>query len=183
MIICAGENEAFDFATSIGVGLIESAINLTKVALLEKPSFLFFVGTAGSYGKYKPLDIIKTHKASNIELGFLNNLCYSPIKSYIETTEIHVSRGTNVINSPIVNSSNYITTDICYSQKMLTLGIELENMEFFSILSVAKKFNIPCSGLFVVTNYCNPNAHEDFIKNHPKAKELITLHVERNMKI
>ena len=27
------------------------------------------------------------------------------------------------------------------------------------------------------------NAHTDFIKNHAKAKELIILHVEKNMKI
>lgn len=183
MTICAGKNESFDFATPIGIGLIESAINLTQIILLEKPSFLLFVGTAGSYGNFKLFDIVRTHKASNIELGFLNNLCFTPIANRIETEEIHVSRGTNTKKFPVVNSSNYITTDKISSQKMLDLEIELENMEFFSILSVAKKFNIPCSGLFVVTNYCNANAHEDFIKNHDKAKELITLHVERNMRI
>lgn len=183
MIICAGRNETFDFALPVGVGLIESAINLTKIVLFEKPAFLFFVGTAGSYGNHKIFDVVKTHKASNIELGFLDNLCYSPIESHIETQEIHVSRGTNKQNMSIVNSSNYITTDVNCSKKMLELGIELENMEFFSILHVAKQFNIPCSGLFVVTNYCNAEAHGDFIKNHAKAKELITLHVEKNMRI
>jgi len=39
-------------------------------------------------------------------------------------------------------------------------------MEFFSILSVAKEFEIPVAGIFVITNYTNENAHEDFIKNH-----------------
>lgn len=182
MILCAGRNETFDFATPIGVGLIESALNLTKRVLEEKPSFLFFVGTAGSYGHYKPFDLVYSHRTANIELGFLQNQCYTPLKNTIEADSLYVSRGTSDV-SPIVNSSNYITTDLSLADKMLVKGVELENMEFFSIVSVANHFKIPCSGLFVVTNYCDHQAHSDFMKNHARAKELIVLHVEKNMKI
>lgn len=180
MIICAGKSESFDFATPVGIGLIESAITLTRIVLSEKPSFLLFVGTAGSYGNYKPFDVVKSSKAANIELASLDKLCYTPIDSLIETEAPHVSRGTI---TPIVNSSNYITTDTRYASKMLEQGIELENMEFYSILHVAKYFNIPASGLFVITNYCNSNAHQDFIANHARAKEIISLHIEKNLKI
>lgn len=182
MILCAGRNETFDFARPIGVGLIESAINLTKLVLEEKPAFLFFIGTAGSYGNYQPLEIVHSHSAANIELGYLQNQCYTPLKNQIEANSIYVSRGTNYF-SPIVNSSNYITVDTLMANKMIEKSLELENMEFFSIVSIANQFQIPCSGLFVITNYCNENAHTDFIKNHTKAKELIRLHVEKNMKI
>ena len=178
MILCAGRNETFDFAKPIGVGLIESAINLTKLVLEEKPAFLFFVGTAGSYGNHQPLDLIYSHRAANIELGYLQNQCYTPLETQIEAENIYVSRGTNH-PSFIVNSSNYITTDLTLATKMLAKNIELENMEFFSVVSVANQFKIPCSGLFVVTNYCDQNAHSDFIKNHAKAKTLITLHVKQ----
>ena len=71
MIVCAGRNETFDFAQVIGVGLIESAINLTKKCMLNKPDFILFIGTAGSYGNHKVFDIIESRKASNIELSFL----------------------------------------------------------------------------------------------------------------
>ena len=37
-------------------------------------------------------------------------------------------------------------------------------MEFFSVLKTAKEFNIPVKGIFVVTNYCNKNAHSEYIK-------------------
>ena len=40
MIICAGRNETFPFAQTIGVGLIESAINLTRICLFNKPEYL-----------------------------------------------------------------------------------------------------------------------------------------------
>ena len=36
MVVCAGRGEEFSFARVIGVGLIESAINLTKICLTEK---------------------------------------------------------------------------------------------------------------------------------------------------
>lgn len=182
MILCAGRNETFDFAKPIGIGLIESAINLTKLIIEEKPAFLFFVGTAGSYGKHQPFDLVYSHCAANIELCFLQNQCYTPLKSIVEVEKIYVSRGTTH-PSPIVNSSNYITTDTTLANKMIEKNIGLENMEFFSIISVANYFHIPCSGLFVVTNYCDENAHSDFTQNHSQAKELITLHVEKNMKI
>lgn len=39
MIICAGNSETFDFATPMGVGLIEMTINLTRAALLINLNF------------------------------------------------------------------------------------------------------------------------------------------------
>lgn len=170
MILCAGRNELFDFATPIGVGLVESASNLTQIVLEHKPTFFFFIGTAGSYGHHSIFDLLYSHHATNIELGFLENHCYTPLKNHIEAKIPYVSRETGCI----VNSSNYITTNTKYAEKLFAQGIVLENMEFFSVLSIANKFDIPCSGLFVVTNYCNERAHDDFVLNHSKAKELLT---------
>ncbi|MDD3343570.1 MAG: purine-nucleoside phosphorylase [Sulfurospirillaceae bacterium] len=182
MILCAGKSESFDFARPIGIGLIEAAMTLTQLVVEEKPSFLFFVGTAGSYGNLSLFDTVKTSKASNIELGFLDNLCYSPIEAFVETSFPHVSRGTTHPNL-IVNSSNYITTGVDHARKMLSLGIDLENMEFYAILCVAQRFNLPASGFFVITNFCDANAHHDFISNHNHAKDIIAQHVEKNLKI
>jgi len=182
MILCAGRNETFDFAKPIGIGLVESAITLTRYVLDSKPHFLFFVGTAGSYGTHKPLDLLYSYSAANIELGFLENTCYSPIKCRINAEKQYVSRGTfhHFVN---VNSSNYITTSSMHAAQMLSHDVELENMEFFSVISVANQFHIPCLGLFVVTNFCDQHAHDDFVKNHANAKKLIALHVEKNMKL
>ena len=75
-IISAGNQEIFDFAFPIGVGLIDSAINLTRLCLFDKPDFLIFIGTAGSYGNKKIFDIVKTSSASNIENCFFEKKCY-----------------------------------------------------------------------------------------------------------
>jgi len=168
MFVCAGDNETFPFATPIGVGMVESAMNLTRLVLFDKPDFLIFVGSAGSYGKYKPFDIVETSIASNIELAFLEGKVYTPIDNVIEAyqKEQQVSRETK----DIVNCSNYITTDYELAQNFRKFSIELENMEFFSVLKISQEYEIPVLGIFVVTNYCDEEAHEMFVKNHEKAK-------------
>ncbi|SFV75890.1 Purine nucleoside phosphorylase [hydrothermal vent metagenome] len=175
MIICAGNNETFDFAQPMGVGLVEVAMNLTQYCLFDKPDFLLFVGSAGSYGEANIFDIIESKTASNIELAFLTNDAYTPLDNVISTN-------TTQKKDIIVNSSNYISTNEKLTKKFLSFGIGIENMEFFSVLRVAQEFNIPAGGVFCVTNYTNENAHQDFLKNHQKAKELLTLHVKRRIK-
>ena len=170
MIICAGKNELFDFANPIGVGLVESSINLTKLILNQRPKKLLFIGSAGSYGKHNIFDIIHSKTASNIEIGFLDNRCYTPLHCTISTENIiNVSRETLTI----VNSSNYITSHFESSKKFLDQGLFLENMEFFSIVSVARNFGIDAKGIFIVTNYTYEDAHKEFLSNHKKAKKLL----------
>lgn len=175
MIVCAGNNETFDFATPVGVGLIDSAINLTRLIIEEQPDSLLFVGSAGSYGAYKPFDIIESSSSANIELSLITGSAYTPIDNTIHHGD--VSRETSIM----INSSNYITSDIEVAQEYQKLGLELENMEFFSILKVAQNFEIPAYGIFIVTNYCDANAHQDFIKNHEKAKALLSEYVKEKL--
>jgi nucleoside phosphorylase len=174
MIICAGNNETFDFATPIGVGLIESAMNLTRLCLFDKPEFLLFIGSAGSYGKHNIFDIVESKTASNVELAFLNDDAYTPIDNVI-------SANTTNKKDIIVNSSNYISTNEELTKRFLKLGIGIENMEFFSVLKIAQEFSIPAGGVFCITNYTNKNAHEDFLKNHDEAKRVLALHVKKRI--
>lgn len=175
MIICAGNNETFSFATPMGVGLIETAMNLTRLCLFDKPEFLLFVGTAGSYGEKKIFDIVESKTAANIELAFLSNDAYTPLDNVVTT---------NTTNKKdiVVNSSNYISTNDTLAKNFLKFGVGVENMEFFSVLRVAQEFNIPAGGVFCITNYTNKQAHEDFLKNHDKAKELLHEHVKKRIK-
>jgi len=164
MIISAGKEEIFSFTHPIGIGLIESAINLTRLCLFDRPKSLIFIGSAGSYNpkKYKIFDIITSSSASQIETSFLQKKSYTPIDNFVSAS---VSRET------IVNSSNYITTDKLFALAFDKLGFEIENMEFYSVVKVAKEFNIPVRGIFVITNYCDENAHTEYLKNIKEAKK------------
>ena len=122
MIICAGESEQFDFALPVGISMTDVAINLTRLCLSQKPKFILFVGTAGSYGEKKVFDIIESKTASNIENSFLTGGSYTPIDNMVSTAE-DVSRET------IVNTSNYITTDKSVGQAYLSKNIHLDFMD------------------------------------------------------
>ncbi len=174
MIICSGRNETFPFATPMGVGLIESAINLTRLCLFDKPDFLLFIGSAGSYGDYNIFDIVDSRSASNIELSFLSDDSYTPLDNVLK------SENKLVKNQTIVNSSNYISTNEELCQEFKEYGVGIENMEFYSLLQVAKEFNIDIGGIFVVTNYSNQEAHQDFTKNHKEAMKKLIRYLENN---
>ena len=168
MIVCAGNSETFSYATPMGVGLVQSAINMTRLCLFNPPKYILFVGSAGTYGKHNIFDIIESKVASQIELSFLLKKSYTPIDNVVS------SENTNVLDGGIVNSSNYISTDYELVQKFNQLNIGLENMEFFSIMQVAQEYDIPCGGIFVVTNKCNQDAHKDFLANHKKAMDKLS---------
>jgi len=143
----------------MGVGLVETAMNLTRLCLFDKPEFLLFVGSAGSYGDAKIFDIIESKTASNIELAFLSNDAYTPIDNVVTTN-------TTNKKDTVVNSSNYISTNSVLAKNFLKFGVGIENMEFFSVLKIAEEFKIPAGGVFCITNFTNENAHTDFLKNH-----------------
>jgi nucleoside phosphorylase len=171
MFICAGESEQFDFAIPVGIGMTDVAINLTKLCLSQKPEFLFFVGSAGSYGEKNIFDIVESKTAANIENSFFNARAFTPIDNLVSTAE-DVSRET------IINSSNYITTDKNLGKHYLSKNIHLENMEYYAVLKVAKTFGIPAAGIFIVTNYCDENAHKDFLQNHKEAIIKLTTYIK-----
>lgn len=182
MIVCAGNqntiNESFSFAKNIGVGLIDSSINLTNIILSNRVSKLIFVGSAGSYDSdIKILDLFFSTNATLIEQSFFMNHSYTPINNQI------------LIKSPMefqnikyvtVNSSNYITTNQNFSKAMSKNNILLENMEFFAVARVAQYFKIPFLGIFCVSNFCNSNAHNDFLKNHSSCKDKLIQFIESN---
>lgn len=174
MIICAGNEENFDFALATGVGLVETAMNITRLCLFDKPEFLLFVGTAGSYGDAKIFDIIESKTASNIELAFLNNSAYTPLDNVVSTNETDV-------RDIVVNSSNYISTNKELAKNFLKFGVGIENMEFFAVLKIAQEFNIPAGGVFCVTNYTDEHAHDEYLKNRDKAKILLSEHVKKRI--
>lgn len=171
MFVCAGNGEEFEFAKSIGVGLVESAITLSEICMSERVESLVFVGSAGSYDKEVDLlELFVSTESTQIESSLLVGESYTPLKQEIKSLEnvsCETIRKILSLNFPqaIVNSSNYICVDSAYALRMKERGILLENMEFFSVLSVAKRFNIPALGVFCVSNHCGERAHQEFLEN------------------
>ena len=178
MYICAGEIEQFDFAKPVGIGMVDTAVNLTRICEKKMPKEIIFIGTAGSYGNVTIFDIVESYNAVTIENSFFTAGAYTPIVS--RETSLYATK--NVKEKITVNSSNYITTDEEIARYYLQEGIEIENMEFFAVLRTAKLLGIPAKGIFIVTNYCNQTAHEDFLKNHTEAMQRLDGYVKAHAK-
>lgn len=176
MIVCAGNNEIISYATPIGVGLVESSIGLTRLCMKEYVENLVFIGSAGAYSYDLPLlTMCVSSRATQIESSLIIGGSYTPLDNYIEN---NVSQetfriGDRCLRDVVVNSSNYITLDSTIAMQMSQAGIAIENMEFFSVLAVAREFGIPVFGVFCITNYCDANAQADFRRNHTQAKEIL----------
>ena len=204
LIVCAGKNEDFRFAKSIGVGLVGASAGLCELlfkfnalcAGTSKPDKIIFIGTCGLYQKgdkkglnavnlsengkikenlgaknlasesQKPLQLLEIYESAhcfNVEASKLTNAFYSPAECEIN---LNVSYETKKCNS-----SNYICTDENLAARFADLGLELENMESFAVLSVAKRFSISATCFLCATNFCDKNAHQSFLQNHAQAKK------------
>lgn len=232
LIVCAGRNENFRFAKSIGVGLVEASAGLcellfkfnalgarasknsgaknrrgvagimgeqsvmSELSVANKPDKIIFIGTCGLYQKddkkglnavnlsengkikenlgaknltrenQKPLKLLEIYESAhcfNVEASKLTNAFYSPAECEIN---LNVSYETKKCNS-----SNYICTDENVAARFADLGLELENMESFAVLSVAKRFGISATCFLCATNFCDKNAHQSFLQNHAQAKK------------
>lgn len=177
MIICA-RGEKLSNAREIGVGLVGASIELSNIILRENPREIIFAGSAGSYDmSVNMLEIFTSCSATQIEASFVNGDSYTPIPNKIEYVSRETPSAFGDTKHAIVNSSNYITTNATIARNLCDAGILLENMEFFAILSVGQHYGIPTIGVFCVTNYCNSNAHSDFLANHSKAQERLESHI------
>lgn len=188
MFVCAGNGEEFKFAKSIGVGLVESAITLSEICVRERVESLVFVGSAGSYDRnVELLEVYTSFHATQIESSSLLSQSYTPIpQEIINDKNVSCETIQKILSldlpQAIVNCGNYITTDISHAQRMRERGILLENMEFFSVLSVAKRFSLPALGVFCVSNYCGEKAHQEFVENRLGVIERLGEVVERYRK-
>lgn len=237
LIVCAGKNEDFRFAKSIGVGLVEASAGLcellfkfnagcagtkmrgeingrkgvagkcgvtdelisgqsivSELSVANKVDKIIFIGTCGLYQKgdekdlnavnlsengkikenlgaknlasEKPLKLLEIYESAhcfNVEASKLTNAFYSPAECEIN---LNVSYETKKCNS-----SNYICTDENVAARFADLGLELENMESFAVLSLAKRFGISATCFLCATNLCDKNAHQSFLQNHAQAKK------------
>ena len=140
--------------------------NVVKMEELDFDTFGVALGKKFFCDKNNAMDNVADMEQKNAK----KNVSYETFKTLAQQNIKKSSIIKRQIKSAVVNSSNYITTDEGVAGQMVRAGILLENMEFFAVMKVAQTFGVPVMGIFCVTNYCDENAHKDFLENHSEAK-------------
>ena len=149
-----------------------------------------------SGGSYTPIDNVVKMESMDLSRSFarffMGDDNFSNRKSWQKNVSYETSGQTlksiqngivaKQLKQAIVNSSNYITTDEDSANQMARAGIALENMEFYAVMKVAQNFGVPAMGVFCITNYCDKNAHNDFLVNHSEAKRRLEHFIMQNQR-
>lgn len=199
VFVCAGVSEEFDFATSIGVGLVESAgrLSLLLNSLGGGLEEVVFVGSCGFYIRGdkeaeklpKLLEVFEVFHAANLEASGVLNLAYSPLLAPLKEFGSKANGGKNSTSqqaskSPqipynTINSSNFITTDEGLS-KLFANHFLGENMELYAVGQIAQMFKLKWRGVMCGTNFCDKNARKTYLANLAAAKENLLKYLKEN---
>ena len=161
------ENKGY-LVRTIGIGLVDSAINLTRI--LEEYAYLkniIFIGTAGAYkdSKLKIGDLVQAKETGLFSLSQYEGDSYLPNKM-IKKISCNQFSGIEAVQVASVLEINRRGEKL--AKVFWKTGYSAEHMELFSVARVAKKFNKNIYSVLGVSNIVNQSAHQDWLKNNKK---------------
>ncbi len=165
---------------SLGIGFLNSALNLEKLIQVQAITEIIFIGTAGSYTDSLEIgEIVTVSSSSALNLGAVLELAYVPTKQ--EHFDLNIFEG---FKSAQCFSSLEISRQEIIAEKLIAQNQSekylVENMELYGIAAVAKRHEIPLRALLGITNYINPNAHEDWKANNLEVSKKLCASIHIN---
>jgi futalosine hydrolase len=136
-----------------GVGMVNTAIYLTKELVKKKFDLVINMGVAGSFSKeLKNGDVVEVVEDNFSEIGFENNLEFSKFTDFdVKTKYLNSSRTS-------LKKVRAITVNTVHGNKATIFEIvkrestEIESMEGASVFKVCEEFNVPCMQIRAISN-------------------------------
>jgi len=136
-----------------GVGMVNTAINLTKELIKKKYDLVINMGVAGSFSdELKHGDVVEVVEDNFSEIGFENDFEFSKFTDFDLKTKFYNSAKTTL------KKVKAITVNTVHGNKETILEItqrekpEIESMEGASVFQVCEEFNVPCVQVRSVSN-------------------------------
>ena len=136
-----------------GVGMVNSAINLTKALMQEKYDLVINMGVAGSFSDNLKIGLVVEVVEDNFsEIGFENNLYFSKFIDFDLKTKYFNSSKTLLrkVRAITVNTVHGKIETIDHITKRE--NPEIESMEGASVFKVCEEFNVSCLQLRSISN-------------------------------
>jgi futalosine hydrolase len=136
-----------------GVGMVNTAINLTKELVGNNFDFVVNMGIAGSFSSDILIgDVVEVVEDKFSEIGFENGVSFS------EFSELNVKTSYEIKGETTLRKVKSITVNTVHGNEksiddiVKTLNPDIESMEGAAVFQVCKKFKIPCVQIRSISN-------------------------------
>ena len=136
-----------------GVGMVNTAINLTKELIKKKYDLVINMGVAGSFSdELKNGDVVEVVEDNFSEIGFENDLEFSKFTDFdLKTKYINNSRTSfKKVRAVTVNTVHGKNESI--SEIVKRESSEIESMEGASVFKVCEEMKMPCVQIRSISN-------------------------------
>tara|TARA_B100000902_G_scaffold160620_1_gene156260 strand:- start:78 stop:656 length:579 start_codon:yes stop_codon:yes gene_type:complete len=159
LIVAATELEVIskrtrDFPVLItGVGMVNTAIQLTKSLIDSKYELILNIGIAGSFSEDILIgDVVEVVEDNFSEVGYEEQYKFSKFSDFQIKTSYKVEGKTNLkkVKGITVNKVHGRLDTI--NEIKNRIDVDIETMEGASIFQLSKEFNIPCMQIRAISN-------------------------------
>jgi len=142
------------FSTLItGVGMVNTAVNLTKELVNNNYDLVINMGIAGSFNS-----LIKVGDVVEVEEDILSEIGFEDGNSFSEFTDINIQNSYKNQSRTSLKKVNSITVNTVHGNEesiaeiKTRLNPDIESMEGAAVLKVCQEFNIPCMQIRSISN-------------------------------
>ena len=136
-----------------GVGMVNTAINLTKELVENEYDLVVNMGVSGSFSSDILIgDVVEVVEDNFSEIGFENGVSFS------EFSELNVKTSYEIKGETTLRKVKSITVNTVHGNEksiddiVKTLNPDIESMEGAAVFQVCKKFKIPCLQIRSISN-------------------------------
>lgn len=136
-----------------GVGMVNSAIKLTKELIKTNYDLVINMGVAGSFcDELKNGDVVEVIEDCFSEVGFEDGDLFSEISDFDLKTRYQVDARTPLKKVKAITVNTVHGNDDSISEIIERLGPNIESMEGASVFKVCEEFNVSCVQIRSVSN-------------------------------
>ena len=136
-----------------GVGMVNTAINLTKELVENEYDIVVNMGVSGSFSSDILIgDVVEVVEDNFSEIGFENGVSFS------EFSELNVKTSYEIKGETTLRKVKSITVNTVHGNEksidkiVKRLNPDIESMEGAAVFQVCKKFKIPCVQIRSISN-------------------------------
>jgi len=136
-----------------GVGMVNTAINLTKELVENEYDIVVNIGVSGSFSSDILIgDVVEVVEDNFSEIGFENGVSFSEFSELNVKTSYKIKGETNLRKVKSITVNTVHGNEKSIDEIVKTLNPDIESMEGAAVFQVCKKFKIPCVQIRSISN-------------------------------